>query len=38
VGVGALVGGYAARLRRRGGDDLGTRGPADAAMAGAFER
>ena len=38
VGIGALVGGYAARLRGRDNRDPGASGPADAAMAGAFDR
>ncbi|RZS64180.1 hypothetical protein EV187_2560 [Agromyces ramosus] len=38
VGIGALVGGYAARLRPRGSGDPGASEPADAAMAGAVDR
>jgi Family of unknown function (DUF6350) len=38
VGIGALVGGYAARLRGRDTRDPGASEPADAAMAGAFDR
>jgi hypothetical protein len=38
VGIGALVGGYAARLRRRDTRDPGASEQSDAAMAGAFER
>jgi hypothetical protein len=38
VGLGALVGGYAARLRGRGAGGHGASEPADAAMAGAFDR
>ena len=38
VGIGALVGGYAARLRGRGTGDPGASEPAHAAMADAFDR